>query len=288
MTARRAAATGGLLATLRALAPVRFGQRPPLWSPAFPFLLLWSHKAASTALAQWFFAHIGSPQLRDGPPDAAERYAGLGIHAYQFDVYCRGSAYRFHCRRALAAGGPAIRFVRDPAARAFSAFLATRRGAVLQRPDFWGARVSRQIVAWKGGQSIDAPYSFAEFIEWVAATPPERQNPHVRQQWMGFEEGRRIEIVPIEDLLTQLAGLERRFGLPPVSGQTQLFTSGHHRPRSERRGETALEALLHTPVAPGHFDTQLPPVVDSRCLPDGLGARLRAVLAADYRACPMY
>ena len=44
----------GLLANLRALLPARFGQRPPLWAPEFPFLLLWSHKAASTALALMF------------------------------------------------------------------------------------------------------------------------------------------------------------------------------------------------------------------------------------------
>jgi hypothetical protein len=288
MPARGGAGTGGLLAALRALAPVRFGQRPPLWAPQFPFLLLWSHKAASTALAQWFFAHIGSPHLRDGSPDAAERYAGLGIHAYQFGVYCRGPVYRFRCRRALAAGGPVIKFVRDPAARAFSAFLATRRGVVLQRPDFWGARVSRQVLAWKGAQAPDAPYSFAEFVEWIAATPVERQNPHVRQQWAGFEEGRRIEVVPIEDLIARLAGLERRFGLPALSGQAQLFASGHHRARAERIGKVALEAVLRAPVAPGAFDTEAPPFVDSACLPDVLGARLRAVLAADYRACPMY
>jgi hypothetical protein len=289
MPPRHPAVTGGLLATLRALAPLPFGQRPPLWSAEFPFLLLWSHKAASTALAQWFFAHIGSPQLRDGLPDAAARHAGLGIHAYQFGVYCKGPAYRFYCRRALASGGPVIKFVRDPAARAFSAFLATRRGVVLQRPDFWGARVSRQVLSWKGGQAVDASYSFADFVEWMAATPLERQNPHVRAQWMPFESGRPIERLPIEGLVDQLAALEQRFGLPPLSAQEGLLASGHHRPRVVRIGAESLEALLRSPVSPGAFDTQPAPLVDSAALMHtGLGARLRAVLAADYRASHFY
>ena len=279
----------GLLANLRALLPARFGQRPPLWAPEFPFLLLWSHKAASTALAQWFFAQIGSPQLRDGGPDAAARYAGLGIHAYQFGVYCQRPGYRFRCRRALAAGGPVIKFVRDPAARAFSAFLATRRGVVLERPEFWGARVSRQVLAWKGVQDVAAPYSFADFVAWMAVTPVGRQNPHVRAQWMDIERGREIEIVPIEGLLPRLADLERRFGLPAVSARAELLASGHHRPRSALADASTLDALLHGPVAPGAFDRHAPPVVDSASLRGStIGEQLRVALAPDYRAYPLY
>lgn len=278
-----------MLANLRALLPARFGQRPPLWAPEFPFLLLWSHKAASTALAQWFFAQIGSPQLRNAGPDAAARYAGLGIHAYQFGVYCQRPGYRLSCRRALAAGGPVIKFVRDPAARAFSAFLATRRGVVLERPDFWGARVSRQVLAWKGVQDVAAPYSFADFVAWMAATPVGRQNPHVRAQWMDLERGREIEIVPIEGLLPRLADLERRFGLPAVSTRAELLASGHHRPRSALADASTLEALLHGPVVPGAFDRHAPPVVDSASLRgSAIGEQLRVALAPDYRAYPLY
>lgn len=282
------AVTAGPLAALRALVPVSFGRRPPLWSPAFPFLLLWSHKAASTALAQWFFAQIGSPHLRSGP-DAARRYAGLGIHAYQFKEYCRGPVYRFHCRRALHGAGPVIKFVRDPAARAFSAFLATRRGVVLAQPTFWGARVSRELLAWKGLDDPAAPYSFAEFVEWMAATPPERQNPHVRGQWMPFESGRRIEIVPIEDLVSRLGELERRFGLPSVSDRAGLLSSGHHRAPGDRCEGSALETLLRVPVPPGGYERQRAPVVDSATLRDtAIGSRLREVLEGDYRAYPLY
>ncbi len=280
---------GQLLAGARALVPLQFGQRPPLWSPEFPFLLLWSHKAASTALAQWFFAQIGSPQLRDGGQEAARRYAGLGIHAYQFDVHCRSASYRWHCRRALAGGAPVIKFVRDPAARAFSGFLATRRAVVLERPDFWGARVSRQVFAWKGHTDIDGSYSFAEFVEWLACTAPARQNPHVRGQHMGFESGRRIETVRIENLVEQLAGLEQRFGLPGLSATPGLLDSGHHRPRSGSLGPVALEQLLRQPVVPGAFEREAAPQVDSAVLAGtALGDRLRQVFAADYRAYPLY
>lgn len=280
---------GRLLAGVRTLMPVRFEQRPPLWAPDFPFLLLWSHKAASTALAQWFFAHIGSPQLREGGPDAARRYAGLGIHAYQFGTHCRSPEYLRHCRRALEGGLPVIKFVRDPAARAFSGFLATRRGVVLARPEFWGARVSRQVLAWKGDTRVDGAYSFADFIEWMAHTHRLRQNPHVRAQHMSFESGRRIENVPIEALADQLAGLEQRFGLPGLSAQTGLLASGHHRPRYEGLAGGALEALLLQPVLPGAYDTQRAPGADSALLSGtGIGDRLRVVLAADYCAYPFY
>ena len=281
--------TRALVSGIRALVPVPFGQRPPLRAPDFPFLLLWSHKAASTALAQWFFAQIGSPHLRDGGPDAQQRYAGLGIHAYQFGVYCRGSLYRYNCRRALFDGTPVIKFVRDPAARAFSAFLATRRGVVLERPEFWGARVSRQVLAWKGVQDPGGAYSFAEFIDWMAATPVARQNPHVRAQWLGFETGLKIECVPIEDLVGRLAALEQRFGLPAVSARTDLLSSGHHRPRSLRMDPADLQQQLSAPVLPGDFDARPAPFVDTPVLAGTLiGARLRAVLAMDYRGCPLY
>ena len=243
-----------LTAAARALLPVRFGHRPPLYSPQFPFLLLWSHKAASTALAQWFFAQIGSPQLRNGDPDAARRYAGLGIHGYQFDVHCRGALYRFHCRRALAGALPVIRFVRDPAARAYSAFLATRRAVVREQPGFWGAKVSRQVLAFKGLADPSAGYSFADFVDWLGATPTQAQDPHVRQQWMGFEPGRRIECVPIEDLAARLGELEQRFGLPPVSARPEIFRSGHHRPPPLRVEPPLLASLLEDPVPPGCFD----------------------------------
>jgi len=278
-----------IAAAARALLPVRFGQRPPLYSPRFPFLLLWSHKAASTALAQWFFAQIGSPHLEGGDRDAIQRYAGLGIHAYQFDVHCRGAGYRLRCRYALAGALPVIKFMRDPAARAFSAFLATRRGVVRERPDFWGARVSRQVIGFKGMSEPFGAYSFADFVEWMAATPVLRQNPHVRQQWMPFEAGRRIEYLPIEHLVSVLSGLEHRFGLPAVSARADIFHSGHHRPPPLPVDAETLDSLLHEPVMPGRFDGAPAPVVDSAALrASALGERLRAVLAADYRACPQY
>lgn len=278
-----------IAAAARALLPVHFGQRPPLYSPRFPFLLLWSHKAASTALAQWFFAHIGSPHLEGGDRDAIRRFAGLGIHAYQFDVHCRGAAYRLRCRYALAGALPVIKFVRDPAARAFSAFLATRRGVVRERPDFWGARVSCRVAAFKGMPESFGAYSFADFVEWMAATPAPRQNPHVRQQWMPFEAGRRIEYVPIEHLVSVLAELEHRFGLPAVSARAGIFHSGHHRPPPLPVDAETLDALLNEPVMPGRFDGASAPVVDSASLrTSALGERLRTVLAADYRACPQY
>ena len=281
--------TGALVSRIRALMPVPFGQRPPLRAPDFPFLLLWSHKAASTALAQWFFAQIGSPHLRDGSAEAHRQYAGLGIHAYQFGVHCRGSLYRYRCRRALFDGSPLIKFVRDPAARAFSAFLATRRGVVLERPEFWGARVSRQVLAWKGVQDPAGAYSFAEFVDWMAATPVARQNPHVRAQWLGFEAGLKIEFVPIENLVARLAALEQRFGLSAVSARTELLSSGHHRLPSPRIDPSDLQQQLSAPVLPGDFDARPSPFVDTSVLTGTLiGARLSEALAMDYRACPLY
>jgi len=266
-------------------------RRPPLWQADFPFILLWSHKAASTVLAHWFFAQIGSPQLRAGLQDAERLYSGLGIHKYQFKIFCRSPGYLNECERRMRAGFPIIKFVRDPAARAFSGFLSARRHAVLHKPQFWGAKVNRQIIAQLSVAQGDPAfaYSFADFVEWLAVTSPDRQNNHVRAQFIEFESRQRIEVIPIEGLSHELAGLEERFGLSRLAAKEGLLESGHHRLKSGDIVDAELESLLRRPVPLGMFEAQPPPVVDStRLAGTVLGDRLREVCAADYAAYRIY
>jgi hypothetical protein len=258
--------------------------RPPLWHPGFPFVLAWSHKAASTALAQWFFAQIGSPHLPAGDAAAAARYRGLGIHAYQFKVHCAEPGY---LRRAHAAMQhlPVIKFVRDPAARAFSAFLAIRREAVLRKPGFWGARVNAELTRFLDPARVapEIAYGFGDFLDWLEATPPAAQNNHVRAQRLAWEGRVARRLLPVEELTPRLLVLESAFGLQTLASTPGLLDSGHHRSKGDTPEAQALERWLLAPAPVGAFERGAPPAVDSRVLAGTeLGERLRVVFAADY------
>ena len=223
--------------------------------------------------------------------DAESAYRGLGIHEYQFKVHCRAPGYLRNCTRLVGKGLPLIKFVRDPAARAFSGFLDTRRHAALHKQRFWGAKVNRQIVAQlsPAGEDPGLPYSFADFVEWLAVTSPEQQNNHVRAQYVEFESRQRIQVVPIEGLSRELARIEEQFGLASLAAKPGLLDSGHHRIKSGDLTGAQLEAALRSPVRVGHFEQCTPPAVDSKKLAGTvLGARLREVFATDYGAYRQY
>jgi len=260
------------------------GLRPPLWNPGFPFVLCWSHKAASTALAHWFFAQIGSPHAPPGDAEAARRHRGLGIHAYQFKVHCAEPGYLRRVHGAMQ-GLPVIKLTRDPAARAFSAFLAIRREAVLRKPGFWGARVNADLIRFLDPASADPgiPYGFGDFLDWLEATPPAAQNNHVRAQRLDWEGEVARRLLPIEGLAEVLAALEREFGLPALAAQPGLLESGHHRGKQLPPEPAALEQLLKAPVDAGQFERAPPPAVDSAALAGTrLAERLRGLFAPDY------
>lgn len=260
------------------------GQRPPLWQAGFPFVLCWSHKAASTALAHWFFAQIGSPHLPPGDPEAVRRYRGLGIHAYQFKVHCAEPGYLRRVHGAMQAV-PVIKFLRDPAARAFSAFLAIRREAVLRKPDFWGARVNAEVIRFLGPVPVErgVSYRFGDFLDWLEATPPAAQNNHVRAQRLGWESEVARRLLPIEGLAEVLAALEGEFALPALASRPGLLESGHHRGKRAAPAPEVLERLLQAPVGAGDFERETPPTVDTAALAGTrLGERLRALFARDY------
>lgn len=265
-------------------------RRKPLWDPGFPCVIFWSHKAACTALAHWFFAQLGSPQ-RVRPEFARHGYRGLRIHEYEHGVHNRREGYLAGCVSALRAGRPAIQFVRDPAARAFSGFLGSCRRAAQSREQFWGARVRAEVLAFlqRRDGTQRAAYSFVDYLEWLAQVRAPALDDHVAPQFLGLERVFAPEIVPIESLGEQLARLEQRFGLPALARDAQLLESTHHRAKAGGIAGGALETLLAEPVAPGHYEDTLPPAVATALLAGTrLGARLRVVLADDYLGSGLY
>ncbi|MFM7273441.1 MAG: hypothetical protein ACKO4A_06240, partial [Gammaproteobacteria bacterium] len=172
-----------------------------------------------------------------------------------------------------------------PAARAFSAFLAIRREAVLRKPAFWGARVNAGVLRFLDPSARDPglPYGFGDFLDWLAATPPAAQNSHVRAQRLAWERGIALRHLPVEGLSALLPALEAEFGLRALAATPGLLESGHHRSKAAAPAPQALEELLLAPAAVGVFERAVPPAVDSRALAGTpLGERLRALFAADY------
>ena len=125
----------------------------------------------------------------------------------------------------------------------------------------------------------------AEFVDWLAGEDQETLNGHVRMQWVPVERHLTPALIRVESLADDLAGLERRFALPPLSGRPGLLESGHHRKKLDGPSGADLERRLDERL-PLHRagDIALPAVDTPRLAGTELGRRLRHVFARDYEA----
>jgi hypothetical protein len=265
------------------LRPAHLNQRMPLWHPDLPVVIFWSQKSGCTTVVKWFLYQIGELQ-------AAEAHSHW-VHDYENAVLKMRPGYRDGCYAAIKAGRPVIKFVRDPAARAYSSYLELCNPRVKNSPLWHDLR--RQVLdAIVPGHAVDLDYTFSfhDFVDWLEHADLERIDGHVRGQYVPAEDHLLVEALPIERLETHFAALARRFDLKPVEGEmVRIYASGHHHKKTTDLTGAALEQALQLGVPlqrPRHF--ALPHVSTARLAGTDLGGRLTRIFARDYEAYPFY
>ncbi len=252
--------------------------RMPLWRQGFPFLVLTAPKAGSSVVAKWFFWQLDLLE-------EALRFDGR-VHRYEALVHLKQPGYARAVTRAAAAGTPAIRFLRDPAARAYSAYLELCRDFLDKEPDHWAARARRQALQRLHGKGVnfDHSYSFVDHVTWLSCENVQTLNKHLRPQLQRVDDALGTEIVTVDDLSERLDGLAVRFALKPlIEAPAELLASRHHHDKVAMPVDEALRKLgRHLPRK--RRNAQLPKV-NARLLADTeLGATLARIYARDFVA----
>lgn len=277
-----------MLATLariigKGLAPQQLKQRPPLWHADLPFVVLWSPKSGCTTVVKWFFHQLGLL-------DAAEKHHKW-VHEYENKVFKADPGYLPGCCEALKAGRPVVKFVRDPAARAYSGYLEFCSPRVPQ--DLGWQKLRRlALVHLTGSDSTDLEcgFSFLQFLDWLEATDLSKIDGHLRPQFLDYERHLRIEALAIEDAKSHFRALELRFGLKSHTElEARIYESVHHNAKKIDLEGPALERLLSLAVPiRRHKDFPLPAVDTRRLLGTETGTRIARLFARDYQAYPQY
>lgn len=209
---------------IRDLGAYGLDYRRPLYKEGFPFVIFWSEKAACTVVAKWFFLQIGLL-------DEALRYSPW-IHDYEGKVFqANKTEYLGKVLDALKAGVPAVKFVRDPYARAFSGFLELHREHVITSPSNWSARVRREVLSEISAPNahIELTFSFRQYLLWRATKRNDEVDGHIAEQYAPRDEYIRMRVVKIEDGEDAFQQLETEFGLPvSASNHEYIFESAHH------------------------------------------------------------
>lgn len=220
---------------------VQYG-RTPLYHPDVPFVVLTSQKAGSTAVAKWFF-------LLTGLLEEAEAHSPW-IHDFEQQVFIRRKGYLRTVRRAIGGGLPVVKVVRDPTARAFSGYLElNEHWAVLQRLDHWTVYWRRRVIRDLFGPDGDyaQPFSFVDYLGWLARQPTRRVNPHLAPQRTELEQRLlgRLHLRRLEDGIDVFLDLERDHGLPPSDpGELRSLVSSPHHNEKARLDGAGLSAAL--------------------------------------------
>ncbi len=265
------------------LKPAQLNQRMPLWHPDLPFVVLWSQKSGCTTVVKWVLYQVGELQ-------AAEAHSNW-IHDYENQVFKAQPGYRDGIFAAIKAGRPVIKFVRDPAARAYSSYLELCHPRVKRSP-LWG-NLRRQVLDHiVPGHNVDLEYtfSFADFLDWLESIDLAGIDGHIRGQYLPYEDHLLVEALPIERIETHFAALARRFDLKPVTADLErIYRSGHHHAKSGEMSGHALEQALQLGVPLNRAaDFALPRVDTARLAGTQMGQRLARLFARDYAAYPYY
>ena len=256
--------------------------RAPLWHPSFPFVILWSHKAGCTTVVKWFFHQLGLL-------DEAERHSGW-IHDYENSVFKAEPGYLEGCRERMLSGIPIVKFVRDPAARAYSGYLELCNPRVREIP-MWRNLRKTVLMHVTGSPSADVEqdFSFLDFIGWLEHVNVRRLEGHIRPQHLPYEDRFEIQPLAIESIHDHFVMLEQRHGLKPHAGLERIFDSHHHHVKQEAASGYELEKVLGLAVpVRRHKDFVLPAVSTRLLARTRTGERLAKVFAMDYSAYPQY
>lgn len=229
---------------LAEITPENLALRPPLYSEEFPFVIFWSEKSACTAVVKWFFRHL---HLLD---QALE--FNSWVHDYENKVFKVRDNYLVTAAAALRAGKPAIKFVRDPFARAFSGYLELSRPLILKSSNHWATRVRSRIIQDLGSKDagIEYTFSFRAYLLWLATQDNKKLDGHIREQHLSRDDHIDMEVFKIETLKEAFGHLERLYDLPKYSMEPLLLSSPHyHEKTSDYTKEEMLRILdLGVPV----------------------------------------
>lgn len=263
----------------------RYNRLPHL-HPAVPFVVLWSQKAASTTVLKWFFDKAGLLET-------ALAYDPFAHH-YETRIFKQQPGYADAVRRALRDPAvPVVKFVRDPAARAFSGYLFLNRGMLFDEDckdpaAYWRREAVR--FARGPGAKASAIFSFNEYLRWLKDSTPRDLDGHLAPQFTGIERplGDRLSIFRIETIDEAFADLERRHGLPASAADaaTAIGTATHH--REKLQGADTLARILRDGLPDPRAEALALPEFDTAITQDHPETRdlILSVFAADYAAYP--
>ena len=258
---------------------VRF--RTPLYHPDFPYILFWSQKAGCTTVVKWFFAQLGLLE-------AAQSHSHW-IHDYEQQVYKKRAGYREELSDALASGRyKRVKIVRDPLARAASAFLILgERGAIITHRKHWVQTHWDKVDEWLARQGKDPADGICfmdhlAFVRELESEGPHTVNQHVSQQYVAGETGLVDEIVPIERFAEWTQRVAEERGVRHID-LNSVATSFHHHKSVQECTDALGPWPEATPIRRGAYaDGRFPAtraLVNERSVPV-----IRDVYRADFTA----
>lgn len=218
--------------------------RRPLYKEGFPFVIFWSEKAACTVVSKWFFLQLG--QL-----DEALRYSKW-IHNYEARfIRTNKVEYLESVVAALKAGVPAIKFVRDPYARAYSGYLEMQRPGALTNPTNWATQARRTVISEIAtpNASIEYTFSFRQYLLWRATKRNNEVDAHLAEQYVPRDRFIRMRAVKIENARLAFQRLEEEFDLPVRSAEhDHIFSSDHHHDKGVGYSAEEIEKIIELGV----------------------------------------
>jgi hypothetical protein len=236
--------------------------RVPLFHEVFPLVILWSENSGCTTVLKWFLWHIGLYE-------AAVSFDPW-VHGYEQQVFKKRSGYLQDVTQALVGKTKTIvKVVRDPRARAVSAFFGLGGPATLNKAH-WSRETWEQCIQWKRSRGLpsEPDVSFGEFLEFVSdkgffrklGTPVNR---HLMPQYVRGEEFVVDTYLPIERFADWSREVEQSCGLGR-SDTEFLSSSIHHKSQS---AHIQLDPQRFR-VSPGRFaDRGYPPYTTFFCEP---------------------
>ena len=257
--------------------------RLPHYHERLPFIVLWSQKAGSTAVLRWFFEKTGLLEV-------ALKHHPF-VHRYESEVLKNEKSYAQKVRTVIQNKElPAVKFVRDPAARAFSGYLFLNRPLLFESTNdpafYWRMHVLRFT---KGkAASPDMRFSFNDYLLWLIEGAPRFLDGHFARQKTNMEEkfGDNLDTYKIETLTDAFRAIENRFilSLTPERKLNELAFSTHH---IEKHADAdTLEMVLREGL-PNPADQSVKiPVFSSKIMqthPD-TAELIKTYFAADYKS----
>lgn len=209
-----------------------------LFAPSRAMVCIAIPKNGCTDLKHWFVSLVDPERLAD---------PSLRLHAHVRENYTLARVAPDKARR-IAAGCFTFTFIRDPFARAVSAYVEK-----FVRPGPDGLfEAAREVVAHWGSEPT-LGITFRQFVRFLAEAPDDHLDVHWRSQ-SSFLRGTRIDLLGRMDRLTDmLAAMGRELGMPPRSA-TRRNPTGYTGPTGRN--------VADVPSAPLHAGGVLPPASD--------------------------